>query len=367
MRIIWAFSILLLAVRCVRMREPDLMAEFSKMAEESQTEVLEPCRLHGELLTYVRSTKPVRALSYNIQIINGKTVLVLGFGRQLPLTPLSKMVGGDLGAPVDIDQSVEQYRSYIESGLTLPTFGSKALTPALVPRLSVDNRRSGELIRNQGKRDTCVAHATIAAMERFTSVPDDLSEQDAHHELMLQQSDNCCFDGGVITTDAARYLATHPVPEEGEWRYTPVRPSCRNYATCSGTAHNRPPFAGKTYRIKDATVLVRRSGVASVTNPAYLESLIDVGHDVVLGTFMRPLSKKASKGVLDVVMQGGQPYCPGGGHAVLLVGYDHDKSYFIAKDSRGPKWGQDGYLFLSYDFIRVYAKYGFVINQVEEV
>ncbi len=40
-----------------------------------------------------------------------------------------------------------------------------------------------------------------------------------------------------------------------------------------------------------------------------------------------------------------------GGHALVCIGYDDDKQHFILLNSWGREWGQNGYGFISYEFI----------------
>ena len=68
----------------------------------------------------------------------------------------------------------------------------------------------------------------------------------------------------------------------------------------------------------------------------------------------------------------GSPLPSVGGHAMLIVGYDKSKTtypeeYFIVKNSWGTSCGQSGYIYLSYDYIRTYAKYGYYITGVKPV
>lgn len=44
-----------------------------------------------------------------------------------------------------------------------------------------------------------------------------------------------------------------------------------------------------------------------------------------------------------------------GGHAVLLVGYDDVQKVFMFKNSWGPKWGLEGYGFVSFDHVDAYS------------
>jgi C1A family cysteine protease len=47
-----------------------------------------------------------------------------------------------------------------------------------------------------------------------------------------------------------------------------------------------------------------------------------------------------------------QPQYCYGGHAVLICGYDLDSHRFLFKNSWGANWGQDGYGWLGFDYMR---------------
>ncbi len=87
----------------------------------------------------------------------------------------------------------------------------------------VDHRPNQSPIKNQERRGTCVAHASLGLLESYDHIPGDLSEQYAHYKFneFLNRPHN--FDSGLRTTDAARFLA-HPdgwVCEESDWPYIP--------------------------------------------------------------------------------------------------------------------------------------------------
>jgi len=46
------------------------------------------------------------------------------------------------------------------------------------------------------------------------------------------------------------------------------------------------------------------------------------------------------------------------GHAVLLVGYNHNEKYFKAKNSWGPAWGENGYFRIAYNDVTGHVKFG---------
>jgi C1A family cysteine protease len=41
-----------------------------------------------------------------------------------------------------------------------------------------------------------------------------------------------------------------------------------------------------------------------------------------------------------------------GGHAMCMVGYDLEKRLFLAKNSFGPEWGDNGYCWIPFDYIQ---------------
>ena len=46
---------------------------------------------------------------------------------------------------------------------------------------------------------------------------------------------------------------------------------------------------------------------------------------------------------------------PIGGHAMLIVGHDDSVKRFIVRNSWGTGWGDEGYCYISYDYIKKYA------------
>lgn len=100
-----------------------------------------------------------------------------------------------------------------------------------------------------------------------------------------------------------------------------------------------------------------------VSGTDYLECILHHGHDIVFGTHVA-WGHPDANGVHDVILDPyGNPLRSRGGHAMLLVGYDRSGPipYFIYKNSWRPTVGVAGYYYLSYDYVREYAKYGYVV------
>jgi hypothetical protein len=190
----------------------------------------------------------------------------------------------------------------------------------------------------------------------------DLSEQYANWLYMTQEGRNQC-DDGLRTTLAARYLSTHGVCEESDYPYEDLAEVLTHCTTAPlASAQNNAKYGIGQH------VLIDRLGLLgpSIANPEYLEVLICRGYDIVFGTHVAWGNPDAN-GVYDVILDAyGNPQKSRGGHAMLIVGYDRSSPlpYIICKNSWGTGTGDSGYYYLSYDYVRTYAKYGYIVEQI---
>jgi C1A family cysteine protease len=232
---------------------------------------------------------------------------------------------------------------------------------------SVDHRPNQTDIRDQMSRGTCVCFASLAGIEAILksqqNIVVDLSEQYANWVFMRKDGGRNHCDDGLRTTMSARYLSESGVCEEAAYPYEDldvVKTHCELIP---------PPDvkAGARFGIGSFT-LIDRLGLLgpSIANPDYLEAILANDHDIVFGTHVAWFQPDAN-GVLDVKLDNfGNPEQSRGGHAMLIVGYDRTGPvpFFILKNSWGDDAGHDGYFHLSYDYIREYAKYGYIIGSV---
>ena len=56
-----------------------------------------------------------------------------------------------------------------------------------------------------------------------------------------------------------------------------------------------------------------------------------------------------------------------GGHAVMLCGYDDKTEMFIVRNSWGSEWGDKGYFYMPYEFIKQYASDFWVLYSLNEM
>lgn len=57
-----------------------------------------------------------------------------------------------------------------------------------------------------------------------------------------------------------------------------------------------------------------------------------------------------------------------GGHAVMAVGYDDRRQWFVVRNSWGKTWGDEGYFYMPYEFMQNtnYASDFWTVRQVVE-
>ncbi len=235
--------------------------------------------------------------------------------------------------------------------------------------VSVDHRLRQTAIRDQDDRGTCVCFASLANLEVLCRDKNwgtlDLSEQYANWVFMRNEGKTWC-DDGIKTTLAARYLSSEGVCIEELCAYeddATVRTHCATGP--DATARQSAKYGFGDYMLIDQLGL----NGPSISNTSYLECILHKGHDVVFGTHVAWGNADAGTNIFDVILdQYGNPLPTRGGHAILLVGYDRSgvKPYFIFKNSWGPGQGVGGYYYLSYDYIRQYAKYGYVVFSVRD-
>lgn len=225
----------------------------------------------------------------------------------------------------------------------------------------VDHRVDQTAIRDQKDRGTCVCFASLACLEaaaKRAGTVLDLSEQYANWLFMKLQSRDQC-DDGLRTIDAATYLSTRGVCTEALLPYedlTTVKSHCTTGP--SQTIQNQA-----VHGIGNSSVIDNLGPHGpSIANTSYLECVLSQGFDIVFGTEVAWGNPDAN-GVLDVIKDPyGNPLRSRGGHAMLLIGYDRTGPipYFIFKNSWG-NTGNGGYYFFSHDYVRQYAKYGYVV------
>jgi C1A family cysteine protease len=127
-----------------------------------------------------------------------------------------------------------------------------------------------------------------------------------------------------------------------------------------------------TYDLLPKGTEVKSDGTLDIRDTRTLERLLQEGHDIVFGTIVAWRNADAAN-IIDVRLgPSGQPLFGAGGHAMVIAGFRRsgegtdNRPFFIVKNSWGTSYGHDGYLYLTYDYIRTYAKYGYTTTRLKK-
>ncbi len=183
-------------------------------------------------------------------------------------------------------------------------------------------------IKDQSPSPTCEAYALCAALETkvryalHAQTTPDLSE--AH---LYFYAGGTIAKGYVNLADAANYLMTYGVPDEGCFP-DPHRPADFPYRSLDG-------WENRTTKITDW-------GWVTHDNESIKQALIAHGPLAVCIHFP-----------MDFFYYHSGVYTPtwgqnAGGHVVALVGYNDSQACWILKNSWGTRWGENGWFRLSY-------------------
>jgi hypothetical protein len=232
-------------------------------------------------------------------------------------------------------------------------------------------------IRDQGQRNTCVAFAACAELEAMLLARDpksdpDLSENLAYYWFMKEEASSPCQDPGLATYRAAGYLKKYIVGKEKDWKYVSIDPAeLDSRGQCDSINVVPPDMKGSDgvgidqFQPLPGTSDVKPDGSIDIKDTKTLERLLAKGQNIVFGTVVA-WTTDAAQGIIDVTLgPDGQPIFGAGGHAMLIVGYKSKgrgtdpRPFFIVKNSWGTDYGDGGYLYMTYDYIRAYARYGY--------
>jgi len=208
----------------------------------------------------------------------------------------------------------------------LPMLSASYSYPAALDWRNYGGQNWTTPIRHQGGCGSCAAFATVGAIEARVEIAlgnstlnPDLSE--AH--LFYCGCGACCGDG-MLPNQAMDYARDAGLTDEGCFPYTPQNQACRlcqDWRDRVSRIHEWVGLTG-TSNMKQALV---DGGPFQATMLVY-EDLFDYSGGVY----------RHSYGSLQ------------GAHAVTIVGYSDGGGYWIAKNSWGTGWGENGWFRIAY-------------------
>lgn len=202
---------------------------------------------------------------------------------------------------------------------------------------SIDLRSTCSPIEDQKKLGSCTANALVGALEfleRKDGVPfTNLSRLFIYYnERVIEHT--VTSDSGAQLRDGIKTLAKQGVCPEKNWPYVITK------------FKTKPP---KTCYTEASSHLI--TSYQRVQTLADMRSCLAAGYPFVFGFTVYnsfESNQVASTGIVPMPAPGEGV---AGGHAVVAVGYNDSDKRFIARNSWGTTWGQQGYFTIPYDYL----------------
>lgn len=206
----------------------------------------------------------------------------------------------------------------------------------------IDLRALCSPIEDQGTIGSCAANAAVGALEyhqRRSNLPDtDLSRLFVYYNARRLAGNEAQDSGTFIHHAMAAILAYGACPEamwpyqKAMWATRPIDPC---YTAASGFA----------------AIMYARAAPGDACKAALVASL-----PIVFGAVLpaEMLQREAAATGRIEVPRGAWPE-PGGGHAMLIVGYDDARGCWLIRNSWGADWGDGGYAQVPYEVMERYG------------
>lgn len=216
-----------------------------------------------------------------------------------------------------------------------------AAPPRVVSKLPrrVDLRKQCPAVYDQGQLGSCTANAIGGALE-FDQRKQNGRKPFTPSRLFIYYNERAMegtveSDSGAQIRDGIKTVAKEGACKEKTWPYDIAR------------FRDKPAKASYTEAKKNQAIRYQRL----TQSLSQLKGCLAEGYPFVFGfvvydSFETPEVAKTGHAPIP-----GARDNPVGGHAVMAVGYDESKQWFIVRNSWGPKWGMRGYFTLPYGYL----------------
>ena len=247
----------------------------------------------------------------------------------------------------DRDDSRDEY-TYLES--------FRDIEGLKIPR-KVDLRDKFPSVYNQGALGSCTANA-ISGLYEYTLHKEKEYEKFIPSRLFIYYNERDLegtidVDSGAQLRDGLKSIKKIGVCNEREWPYIISKFKNKPTKEC----------------YKDAEIHKLLSYKKIPQNLSSLKKSLSLGNPFVFGfnVYENFETKEVEEtGIMSLPTDGDKIL---GGHAVLAVGYCDDKKCFIIRNSWGKDWGEGGYFYMPYNFIKEskYCNDFWTINKVYDI
>lgn len=227
-------------------------------------------------------------------------------------------------------KDVEDLRD-IPMGLVLP--------PIRVP-LRINYSPDMTPVRHQGEEGTCVAFASVVGVKEYQDSKEYrkiIGLSPRYLYSLCKANDGIPEEDGTYPRVAMKMLLKYGVCPETYW---PYRPHQRDFPKPGAEK------AAKTYSIK---AYARLGSVQEMKRSLLVNGPFLAGVEVYSSWFTRAVTKTG-----EIPIPGPRDGIEGG-HAICIIGYDDSKRIFKFKNSWGRAWGDKGYGYITYEYIRRYC------------
>lgn len=219
--------------------------------------------------------------------------------------------------------------------------------PTLIESLasSIDLRQYCSPIDDQGQLGSCTGNAIAGAIDLLDRKTYNLQTRVSrlfiyYYERLIEGTVN--YDNGAYIRDGMRATSTYGAPVENLWPYN------------INMFRTRPSNQAITDAAKRKVTLYQ-----AASNFTAVQNALANGYPVVIGFDVYSSFEGAWGNIRHGQSGAGMMPYPNtrteqllGGHAVCLVGYNNANNTFIARNSWGTSWGDNGYFYMPYQVIQ---------------
>jgi C1A family cysteine protease len=219
-------------------------------------------------------------------------------------------------------------------------FRAPAETLAALPA-AVDLRPKMPPVYNQGQLGSCTANSAAGAVQ-YDALRQGLTGAAAENPSRLfvyynerEMEGTVPYDAGASIRDSVKAIAKYGYCPETLWPYD------------AGRFAAKPPAEAYAEAVKEVI-----SDYAAVDQDAnQVKGAVAGGTPVLIGFTVYQSFESQAVEQTGVMSMPGRRERAVGGHAVLVVGYDDSKSYWLVRNSWGANWGQAGYFWMPYAYL----------------